>query len=241
VTITENQTVREIAVENPATVRVFESLGIDYCCGGRRPLTDACAEANVPVERLLEMLRSAGQGAPEDAQPWKDAPLAELAEHIVTRHHGYIRKETPRIEALLEKVTMRHGSGHPELLTVKELFAAMSQELLTHAMKEEQVLFPHIERMEKAAVAGEPAPAAFFGSVRNPIARMLADHDDAGELTARIRKITDNYRLPEGACPTYRALFDGLAEFERDLHQHVHLENNILFPRALQLENRGSN
>lgn len=232
-----NQTVRDIAISNPGTVRVFELLGIDYCCGGKRPLQEACERANVDVERVLKLL---AEIKPEPASPeeksWAGASFLELTEHIVTRHHNYVRQEAPRLEMLLNKVVNKHGDAHPELASIMELFFAMSQELFAHMMKEEQVLFPYLQKMEAAASNRAPLPLTHFASIGVPIARMLADHDDAGELTARIRALSGDYQVPDSACPSYRGLYHGLQEFERDLHRHVHLENNILFPRALQME-----
>jgi regulator of cell morphogenesis and NO signaling len=237
--LTTEKTIREIALEDPATVRVFEKLGIDYCCGGRRPLKDACLEAGVPVERALEMLNAASATPGELSEPsWNDTLLSALTAHIVERYHKTARQEILRIEPLLQKVVSRHGSAHAELPGINEIFGALAQELVTHMLKEEQVLFPYIERMEADMRDGRPLRSAFFGSIGRPIAVMTADHDDAGALLARMRKLSNEYAIPEGACPTYRALYDALEEFERDLHRHVHLENNILFPRALQLESR---
>lgn len=233
-----DQTVREIAIENPATVRVFESLGIDYCCGGRRPLKEACERANIPLDRIMELLAKADESDPEDSRRWSDASLSDLTGHIVARHHAFVRQEVPRLEGLLDKVVTRHGEAHPELLSIQKLFAAMAQELTTHMLKEEQVLFPYLEKMEAAVRESGTVPPAFFGSLQNPIARMLADHDDAGELTSKIRHLSANYQAPESACPSYRGLYRGLADFERDLHRHVHLENNILFPRAIDTERK---
>jgi regulator of cell morphogenesis and NO signaling len=236
-TPTIDQTVREIAVNNPATVRVFESLGIDYCCGGKRPLREACDRANVPVAQVLGLLADLKPESISSEQiRWADASLLELTEHIVARHHSYIRQEAPRLEMLLDKVVSRHGDAHKELFSIRDLYSAMSQELFAHLLKEEQVLFPFLQKIETAADAGTPLPSACFESIGVPIARMLADHDDAGELTARIRALSGNYEAPDGACPSYRGLYYGLKEFERDLHRHVHLENNILFPRALEME-----
>lgn len=230
------KTVRDIAVENPASVRVFEKLGIDYCCGGRRPLAEACAEAGVPVEQALDLLANASP--PEEAAEttWKTAPLSALTAHIVARYHEVARSEIPRIEALAHKVKSRHGSAHPELRDIGELFLSLAQELSTHMMKEEQVLFPYIERIEAAEQEGKAVPVMPFGSVARPIAVMTADHDDAGALLARIRELSSGYAIPNGACPTYRALYSALEEFERDMHRHIHLENNILFPRAIAME-----
>jgi regulator of cell morphogenesis and NO signaling len=234
------QTVGEIAARNPRSVRVFEELGIDYCCGGNRTLADACAQACVPTERALELIEKTGQSInpPPAAGPegWNFAPLRALTGHIVREHHGYVRTEAPRLEGLFRKVLPRHGEAHPELKELEELFVAMVGELGTHMMKEEQILFPHLERMEAARQAGAAAPQAVFGPVSRPIANMVADHDDAGALLARMRALSGGYTLPQDACPSYTVLYSGLQDFERDLHRHVHLENNILFPRAIDLE-----
>jgi regulator of cell morphogenesis and NO signaling len=234
-TITE-KTVREIALENPSSIRVFESLGIDYCCGGKRPLSDACSHAKVDFDRVIELLETAKLESQTPAGEWKDKPLGELTAYIAAKHHGYVRQETPRIHGLLTKVAAKHGPTHPEISMIDELFTALGQELSTHMLKEEQVLFPHIERMEQAVLAGSPAPAAFFGTVKRPIANMVAEHDDAGALLSQIRVLSNGYTAPAGACPTFLALYRGLEEFERDLHHHVHLENNILFPRSIEME-----
>jgi regulator of cell morphogenesis and NO signaling len=239
VTLSADQAVRDIAIENPATVPIFESLGIDYCCGGDRPLREACGRANVAVDRALELLEGAQKPvAAEEAVRWKDAKLRDLAAHIVEQHHAYVRREAPRLEALGTKVVEKHGERHPELSSIRDLFLALAQELSAHMIKEENLLFPYISKMESSAFAREPLSPAFFGSVQNPIARMLAEHEDSGVLLAQIRKLSEDYHAPQDACPSYRALYSGLEEFERDLHRHIHLENNLLFPRAVELERR---
>ena len=235
-----NQTVREIAIEHPATVRVFESLGIDYCCGGKRTLNDACERAGVPVQRALDLLATVQEAASVDVANWAGASAGELIGHIVGRHHSYVRSESPRLAIMLDKVVSRHGQEHPELASIRDLFGALTQELSAHMLKEENILFPYFEQMESAVSHGAAPPPAVFGSVETPISRMLADHDDAGELLAEMRGLSSGYRVPDSACPTYRALYHGLEDFERDLHHHVHLENNILFPRALHMEQRVS-
>ena len=231
-----DQTVREIAIENPRSVPVFESLGIDYCCGGQRSLQEACERAHVPLEDAVRLLASVGDQPAESGESWTEAGMADLTRHIVEQHHAYIRRESPRLLSLLQKVVTRHFAAHPEVKSIQELFVAMSDELFMHMLKEENLLFPHLVKMEAAVNQGRPAPAAMFGSVELPISRMLADHNDAGELQARIRTLSGGFEPPEDACPTFRALYQGLEDFERDLHRHVHLENNILFPRALELE-----
>lgn len=232
----KDRTVSEIAVENPRTTRVFESFGIDYCCGGKRPLQEACELAHAPLEEVLGKLAAVEEqadGAPKD---WREAGMRALSSYIVDKHHNYVKTESPRLLSLLQKVVNAHQAAHPEVKTIQELFTAMADEMFMHMMKEENMLFPFLSRMEAAAVDGAAPPVGMFGSVQAPIARMLADHDDAGELASKIRALSGNFQPPADACPTYRALYDGLAEFEHDLHQHVHLENNILFPRALAIE-----
>jgi regulator of cell morphogenesis and NO signaling len=233
---TTERTVREIAIENPASVTVFESLGIDYCCGGRRPLSEACASAHVEMERVLRLLEAARRGSQAtETGDWSGKPLSDLIGHIVGKHHGFVRRELPRIAPLLAKVAAKHGATHPETTEIEALFAAVGQELSAHLLKEEQVLFPYIVNLEQAGVSG-PRPAACFGSVERPIATMMAEHENAGALLARIRELSHGYTAPADACPTFLAVYHGLEEFERDLHRHIHLENNILFPRAIELE-----
>lgn len=236
-TFEKNQTVREIAINQPASVRVFEQLGIDYCCGGKRLLQEACDRANVPIETVMQQLAELEtSGISPEEQRWTEASLADLMAHIVNRHHRYVRDEAPRLEALLQKVVNRHGETHPELMAIQETFGALSQELFAHMMKEERVLFPFVEQMEAAARYGAPGPVGCFPTVEFPIARMLSEHDDAGALTSRIRELSGSYQPPDGACPSYRGLYHALEEFERDLHRHIHLENNALFPRAVEME-----
>lgn len=234
---TNEQTVGEIAATEPSSIRVFESFGIDYCCGGKRGLADACSRVGVSVEHVLDRIADAEREAHAPVPAgWDTAPLSTLIRHIVDRHHAYVRAEAPRIDGLLLKVITRHGERRPEVAEIRRLFLAATQELATHMLKEEQVLFPHIVRMEQATQAGQPLQPAFFGSVSTPIAHMVADHDDAGALLSRMSELAGGYAAPEGACPTFRALYQALLEFERDLHRHVHLENNVLFPRAISLE-----
>jgi regulator of cell morphogenesis and NO signaling len=235
-TFDKNQTVREIAINNPASVRVFENFGIDYCCGGKRPLDEACARANAPIDLVTRALAELDVKGISSEEVWTNSSLADLTAHIVGRHHRYVRDESPRIELLLQKVVSRHGEAHPELGAIQDTFVALSQELFAHMMKEERILFPFLEAMEAAARGGQSAPLGCFASVELPISRMLADHDDAGALLAKMRALSGGYRTPEESFPSYRGLYQALEEFESDLHHHVHLENNILFPRAVEME-----
>lgn len=224
-----DRTVREIAALNPAAARIFETLGIDYCCGGNLSLSIACERANVAVEKIVGLLDTPQPPSLSDVS--NDTPLGELTRLIVERHHAFVRRETPRIQALLAKVCEKHGRAHRELSEVSDFFATLEADLAAHMMKEERILFPYIEALE-----GSNKRSACFASVENPIAVMVADHDQAGAILSTIRALTSDYRTPEGACATFQALYRALEEFERDLHRHVHLENNILFPRAIAAE-----
>lgn len=236
--LTSTKTVREFAVENPAAAPVFEKFGIDYCCGGNQPLHQACAKANISIEEVLDTLETADASA-RAAQPlrdWNHEPLSELIAHIKRTHHQYTRDETARIGALLQKVCSVHGKNHPELLAIRENFAVLAQELMSHLMKEEMVLFPYIESMEEALMQRDPLLPAPFGTVRNPIAMMEHEHDSAGAALRSIRRQSNDFQAPADACISYQTLYKALAGFEADLHQHIHLENNILFPRATAME-----
>jgi len=238
-TIADTTTVGQIAAESPNATRELEKIGIDYCCGGSRTLGEACAEAKISVDEVLERLQKATAAPKPDADKnWQDQPLADLIAHIQGTHHVFVRGECPRISALAEKVVGVHGKNHPELAEVQAVFSGLAGELSVHLMKEEQVLFPYIVRLEEASVAGEPAPPAMFGTVVNPVRMMMQEHDGAGEALREMREATKNYSLPEDACASYRALYEALQGFEADLHQHIHLENNILFPRAVAAEKR---
>ena len=233
------KTVRDIALENPATIRVFEAFGIDYCCGGKKPLTEACTAKNLSVDEVLEALESTGP-AEREIENWSAQPLGVLAAHIVNTHHAYVRRELPRLTELAEKVVRRHGDTKPELPAIQLKLNELGEELLQHCAKEELVLFPYITKFERAIANGTPKPHGCFGSVTNPIAMMTQEHDSAGALVAQMRELSSDFTPPVGACPTFHAFYLGLHEFEQDLHQHIHLENNILFPRAIDME-RSSN
>ena len=236
-TLAATKTVGEIAAEMPSATREFEKLGIDYCCGGSRTLGQACAEANISVDEALARLeKSLASSQAGTGQDWQNQLLADLIGHITTTHHVFVREESPRIQALAAKVVGVHGKNHPELLQVQQVFAALAEELRVHLMKEEQMLFPYISLMEESALAGEPAPPAMFGTVANPVRMMMQEHDGAGDALRSLHAITSNYALPEDACISYRTLYQALQGFEADLHQHIHLENNILFPRAIAME-----
>ena len=234
--ITPDTTVADIATAAPATIRVFQQHRIDFCCGGKVPLSQACAAKGLSTDRLLGELRSAT--APNAVERnWSEAPLPALIQHIQERYHAHLRDELPRLDAMLAKVVSRHGDHLPAiLLPLQQTFLGLQRDLLAHMVKEDRVLFPSIVALD----AGLPFPAG--GSAADlaaPIGVMEAEHAGAGAALARMRHLTGGYAPPEWACPTFRGLYFGLSQLEADMHLHVHLENNILFPRAAWLASHG--
>jgi regulator of cell morphogenesis and NO signaling len=231
--LTLEKTVGELVTEQPGRSRAFERLGIDYCCGGKRRLRDACERLKLdPATVLRELARADATSSSQPEKDWSTAPMSELVEHIVTTHHGYLREALPRLAYLVTKVATVHGSAHPELQKLHRVFSGLQIELEEHMEKEEQVLFPLCRELATA----REVPEFHCGSVNRPIMRMMLEHQDAGDALAEMRALTDNFTPPADACTTYRAMLDGLAELERDMHQHVHKENNLLFPRASAAE-----
>jgi len=236
--VSTRRTVRDWALEHPEATRVFEKVGIDYCCGGGRSLEQACIAANVSVDEVvdsLELSQAAARTQQKDRN-WQIEPLADLVAHINSTHHKYTREEIARLGPLFDKVASVHGNNHPELQNVRAAFRGLAQELTMHMMKEEAVLFPYIVRMEESVIQGEPVLPPPFGSVQNPVAMMMHEHDSAGEALRTMRQASAGYTVPRDACISYQTLYKALADFEKDLHQHIHLENNILFPRAIDME-----
>lgn len=235
------KTVRELVLELPQGTRVFERLGIDYCCHGERLLEEACALAHVEVEEVERALAETEERPAEPGQDdaaWQRAPLFGLIAHIIQKHHYFVRRELRRIEPLLARVIASHGEKHPELLEVQRTFRALGDELVQHLMKEEQILFPYVTQLEESENRRESIAAPRFGTVENPVRMMRHEHENAGAALRAMRARTGNYRLPAGACAGYETLFQALQDFELDLHRHMHLEHNILFPRALELEQK---
>jgi len=237
--VTMEKTVRELALEQPGAARVFESFGIDYCCGGKQSLEQACRAASVPVDKVIDALEVAQHSgnATTSHINWRAVPLADVISHIKNTHHKYTREEIARLGPLFDKVCSVHGERHPELFELRGTFQGLAQELTTHMMKEEMILFPYMERMEESVIQKEPILPAPFGTVQNPVAMMEHEHDSAGSALRTLRATSNGYTAPPDGCVTYQTLYKTLAEFEADLHQHIHLENNILFPRAIALEN----
>lgn len=236
-TLTVTKTVRDYAIETPQTIPVFEKLGIDYCCGGNRPLDEACAAANANLDQVLKALEAAiAEPARPSDRELRSGSLAELISHIVRTHHVFVRTQIPEIESLIEKVHAKHGANHPELAKIRTVYHGLGEELMAHLMKEENILFPYIERMEESVVAHDPILPPPFGTVANPVRMMEHEHDNAGIALKVLREASQNFTPPADACTSFRALYTALANFEKDLHQHIHLENNVLFPRAIEME-----
>jgi regulator of cell morphogenesis and NO signaling len=232
-TFTPELTVGEIAATLPASVRVFEKYRIDFCCGGKVPLDQACAKSGLDTAAVLEEIEKVAAAPSADTTDWQNADLDRLIDHILETHHGYMKIQLPRLEMMLAKVASKHGERLPPLGPV---FGPMKEELDGHLYKEEMILFPLIRGLIHAQRTGNSAPMSHCGSVRNPLCVMLMEHDSAGDALVRLRELTGGYTVPEGACNTFRALYHELEELEADLHRHIHLENNILFPRAIALE-----
>jgi regulator of cell morphogenesis and NO signaling len=227
-----SSTVGQLVAERPARARIFENLGIDYCCGGKKTIAEVCQKKGLDTASVLKVLAAAEEAGLESAQPrdWLTAPLAELCDHIVQTHHTYLRRELPRLGQLVDKVAGVHGDHRPELKDVRYTFALLQAELSEHMMKEERILFPSIKAIEAGSTE-----VLHCGTIDRPIAVMEDEHDRAGAALAQIRKLTHDYEVPADACGSYQVMLSGLAELEADMHQHVHKENNILFPRAMAL------
>lgn len=232
-------TLRDLAVQVPGAVEVFEDLGLDYCCQGGRSLAEACAAAHVTVQSIVQMLdRSTPEAVAAEAPfiDWNRESLECLIRHILEQHHAFTRDMLERVRTLLPKVEQVHAFAHPELTVLCRTFETLDADLLAHMAKEEQVLFPYVTYLERAANTHTQAPQPFFGTVRNPIRMMMQEHDAAGELLRELRRLAGNYVLPAEACTSWDQVYRALPSLERDLHQHIHLENNVLFPRAIALE-----
>jgi regulator of cell morphogenesis and NO signaling len=219
--------VGEIVAERPAHSRIFQAFGIDFCCQGGRTLREACEKKGIALESVVEQLEAGARDKPEPEWNPAELPPAELVTHIVDTHHQFLRSEMPRVLAMAARVAQVHGGHTPSLLKVLEVYQRMIEELASHMMKEEQMLFPAIIRLARGEAAAMP--------LDGPIACMIHEHEDAGADLEELRKLTNGFVPPPEACNTYRALFAGLAEMETDVHRHIHLENAVLFPSALAL------
>ena len=228
-----DKTIGEIAAEVPAAIRIFEAWKIDYCCGGKTPLTDACKAAGKSVDEFNAALQAAAV-VPGLSKDWTRERLSAISCYICETYHRYTREELETFAPLAAKVFSVHGERRPELARVVTLIKELTDDMLPHMMKEERVLFPYVEQMEQG-----DAPAPFFGTVKNPVRMMMVEHDRVGDLLAQMRIVTSSYAPPENACFSYRELYRRLEEFEVKTHEHIHLENNVYFPRAVAMEEIG--
>lgn len=227
--ITESTTVAEIASAVPSSVRIFQRHGIDFCCGGKTPLALACEEQGVPVAEMIDAIAAVARSPQTDSRDWTTESLQHLIDHIIVTYHDPLREELPRLESMASKVSHVHGNRAPYLAQVAAIVADLSSHLQLHMRKEELVLFPAIRRLEARFA---PPDLRLEGATM----AMEHEHDNAGAVLSELRVIADDYVTPKWACETFRALYHGLSELEATMYVHVHLENNILFPRALALE-----
>ena len=234
--ILPNSLVGEVVKLNFKTASLFQKNSIDYCCDGNKPISEACKEVGVDTGQLIEQLETIVAQKDPDSEYFNNLSLTELSDYVVNQHHKYVHESIPPLKKNLEKICQVHGEHHPELFAIKELFFDSAGDLTMHMQKEELMLFPFIKRLELARKNNTPLPRSPFGSISNPIAMMLADHQNEGDRFDQISKLSDNYQVPEDACMTYEVAFRQLCDFENDLHRHIHLENNILFPKAIELE-----
>ncbi len=231
-----DETIGQIAAKDLRKAQIFKKYGLDFCCGGKKTVKEACAEKGLDVTKIEQELQQPDLRTSSRPLPYNDWSLDFLIDYILNTHHSYIRKNLPDIRAYAEKVLLVHGNRHEELARIQQLVEEISHELVSHMMKEEKVLFPYIKELVLGDQGGKPTYAAQFDSVKNPINMMEMEHELVGKNLEEIRELTDNYNLPEDACASYSLLYRLLDDFEEDLHMHIHLENNILFPKALELE-----
>ncbi len=232
-TITAETTVGDIVRDTPSRARVFENLGIDYCCGGKKPLAEVCQTKHLDPATVIAML-NALDATPATASPANPGAmgLAELCDHIEFVHHGYLKEELPRLDFMTRKVAAVHGEHEPRLLEVRRVFETFNAEMTTHTQEEDETVFPAIRQLE--AANGDKAAVA--SGLKATLAKLEAEHDSAGAALDQFKALTDSYTPPDWACNTFRALYDGLAQLEKNMHQHVHKENNVLFPRVLAVK-----
>ncbi|WP_034042760.1 iron-sulfur cluster repair di-iron protein [Wocania ichthyoenteri] len=226
----------QFVAEDYRTAAVFSKYKIDFCCNGNRSINEACEKKGIDSNILLDELHSVLNNKGGESIDYKSWPLDLLIDYIEKKHHRYVEEKIPVLRQFLDKLCRVHGERHPELLKINELFTASAGELAAHMKKEELILFPFVKKMVNATLEQGAVQSPQFGTVENPIAMMMQEHDNEGERFRQIAELTDNYNPPADACNTYKVTFAMLEEFEQDLHLHIHLENNILFPKAVKLE-----
>ncbi|MDZ7624685.1 MAG: iron-sulfur cluster repair di-iron protein [Ignavibacteriaceae bacterium] len=229
------KTLAEIVTDNIRSAIVFEEYGLDFCCKGNRGLKNACAEKNIDLQKVVNELTNLSHNGNGKENP-DDWQLDFLVDYIINNHHQYVRRMIPVISLHADKVASVHGKNHPETLRIADLFLAVREELEMHMMKEERILFPQIKQMVQTQKENSQFFPPPFGTIQNPIRMMEYEHTSAGDALYQIRELSSNYTHPEDACNTFKALYSELKEFEEDLHKHIHLENNILFPKSITLE-----
>lgn len=232
--MTVEKPLRDIVTENFNSAEIFEKYGLDFCCKGGMSLESACIARGIDFEQVSKELQEVTYD--ESSQRFFRWDVSFLIDYIINNHHSFVRERVPLLLAHLHKISDVHGSRHPEFLEVESLFQKVSNDLLQHMFKEERILFPAIKMIAQAATSGQAVPPLPFGSIRNPIAMMIADHETAGDELQEIRRLVNDYTPPDDACTTVRVTFEELRDFESDLHRHVFLENSVLFPKASQLE-----
>lgn len=231
-----DKTIGEIVAEDYRTASVFENYGIDFCCNGNRSISAACSDKGINVEELLSKVEHVKQGGASGTPDFQSWPLDLLVDYIEKKHHRYVEEKIPVLKQYLEKISQVHGARHPELLEIAALFNGSAGELTAHMKKEEFILFPYVRKIVKARQMGEHPEEPQFGSAENPIRMMMQEHDNEGERFRKISGLSNDYTAPEDACNTYKVTYAMLKEFEDDLHLHIHLENNILFPNTIEME-----
>lgn len=232
----KNKTIGSFVAEDFRTAAVFSKYRIDFCCKGNRTVNEVCEKQNIDADALLENVLQVAQSENNGSIDFNSWPLDLLADYIEKTHHRYVEEKTNVLIPFLDKLCKVHGANHPELFKINELFIGCAGELSQHMKKEELILFPFVKRMVKTKDSDGILHQPSFGTVSNPIAMMMHEHDNEGERFRAIAELTNNYTPPADACTTYRVTFAMLKEFEEDLHKHIHLENNILFPKAVVLE-----
>ncbi len=229
------KTLGELVNEDPRRATVFQKWGLDFCCGGKQSLETACTKAGVPVSTVVEELQAL-QKDEEETHDFSKWSATELIRFILDNHHAFVEAQIPQIRPLLAKVVQVHGGRHPELAEVQQIWESMADHLVVHMKKEELMLFPYIQKLEKAAAEGTVPDMPPFGSVRNPVHVMEAEHEEEGQRLKRLQQITNHFSPPADACNTFKAVYALLNDFIENLLMHIHLENNLLFPKAIDLE-----
>ncbi len=233
--ITKDTIIGDLVAHDYRAASVFKKNKIDFCCNGNRSIEDACTKKGLDTEQIVKDLNNTNNAGTSNQTDYTSWPLDLLADYVEKKHHRYVREKIQEITPFLHKIVRVHGDRHPELLEVAQLFGESAEDLTDHMVKEESILFPHIRRMVDGKHSNTPVSAP-FGTVQNPIKMMMAEHDNEGERFRKIAELTNDYTMPADGCTTYRVTFAMLKEFEDDLHLHIHLENNILFPKSIELE-----